>query len=76
MIPAGMISRKTRSESADDGCTRNISLQALAHFGSSVSCDFHHAIASGKLGPIILFLVEFFTYYSRIILDSFCYLLF
>ena len=38
MIPAGMNMRgKTYSEAADDGCTSNISLQALAQFGSSIS---------------------------------------
>ena len=46
---------KTRSEVADDGCTGNISLQALAQFESSVWSNFH------QLGPIILFLLELFN---------------
>ena len=37
---------KTHSETADVSCTSNISVQALAQFGSSVS----------KLGPIYLFI--------------------
>ena len=48
---------KNCSEAADDGCTSNISLQALTQFGSSVS----------KLGPIILFFYS--NFFLPIILE-------